>query len=162
VACVHISPAFNEQPEFVFSVERYYGGKTIVYAQWPKEQSVYEQIKILKRTHWTATIPEIASMISVESLVLDNDKCSLAKAIADRFELLKFSAVPGDTLFADATSYSIRVVSLSGELAEFDLTGPGPAAKTQPEPLLDWAEHTRRSLGVARGPACDAPLTLPK
>ena len=66
--------------------------------------------------------------------------------LADDFETINMSPVLPDELGVDETGYELWSQSLWGNRMHVMLSGPGPSAKRQPHPLLQWAESVRNTI----------------
>lgn len=147
LSCVRILPGFSEDEiEYSLSVEKRYSGTVVAHITRPKLQSVYTQLRRRKQEYPRASVSNIAKLIQVESWEGDVRRFPELMRLADELENIRLSPVFPDELMMDPTEYFFRVRSPYGNLMEVTLYGPGSAASYQSEPLIQWAESTRRML----------------
>jgi|SRR5689334_3643846 hypothetical protein len=146
VSCVRIIPAFKDEMEYSLSLGRRYDGTLLARVTRPKSQSVYVQLRELKKEHPHGSVNDLSKMIKVESQSVDQLRFPALVALANEFENIRFSPALSDEVMMDATEYRFCVRSFSGDSMALTLHGPGPAAPRQPQGLIQWAESAREVL----------------
>lgn len=142
VASVRIVPSYDDF-EFKFSLQRAYDGRVVAYVSAPQKVPIKAQVRELKRDHPNATLEEIIKLISVQHWTLTQERCPQLSQSAKQFESVKVSPSLNDELMLDAVSYSIWSQAQWGDRMQVRLRGPGPKARKQSYPLLQWAETFR-------------------
>lgn len=146
VTCVRIMPGHPEESEYTLSLEQHYDGTIMASVTRPKGQSVYTQLYELREKHPAAPSGELAKSVIVETRTVNQQKFPGLRLLASDFQQIRISPAPDTGLMMDATEYGFRSRSSSGNHMELVLRGPGPSARRQPEPLLEWAESFRRQM----------------
>ena len=149
LSCVLIVPAFKDEIEYSLSLEKRYDGTLLAHVARPKAQSVYVQLRELKKEHPRSSISNLSKLIEVESQGGDHLRFPLLVGLANEFENIRLSPALSDGIMMDATEYRFRVRSFSGDSMTLTLYGPGSHAPHQPQGLVQWAESAREMLASA-------------
>lgn len=142
-----ILPPF-ERPEYRFSMHKTYDGKVEASITATKGISIASQLRALKNKYPEATLEKISTLVSVEHRTIRQSECPPLSRLADQFEAINMSPVLSDELGVDETGYEFWSQSLWGNRMNISLSGPGPEAKKQTHPLLQWAETVRSRIAV--------------
>jgi hypothetical protein len=146
ISCVRMVPGHPDELEYALSVEKRYDGTIRAHISRPKAQSVYVQLRKLRKEHPHASVGELSKLVEVESQTGDQRRFPALARLADEFEKIRFSPVLSNELMMDATQYRFRVRLFSGEQMEVILSGPGSGSPHQPQALIQWAESAREML----------------
>jgi len=145
VVTVRVDSAFDGT-EIRFTMRQRYDHRVELSVTEPNGSSVDAQIRRLKQENPDANAEEIASLVAIQQRSLTDRNCPSLKALAADFEKVRVSPVLPDVLMMDAYEYRFWSRSLWGNHMEVFLSGPGPQAKRQPHPLLEWTEAVRSSI----------------
>jgi len=142
-----ILPPF-ERPEYRFSMHKTYDGKVEASVTAAKGISIASQLRALKNKYPEATLEKISALVTVEHRMIKQSECPQLSRLAHQFEAINMSPVLSDELGVDETGYEFWSQSLWGNHMNISLSGPGPGAKKQPHPLLQWAETVRSRIAA--------------
>lgn len=149
LSCIRIIPAFKDEMEYSLSLEKRYDGTLLAHVTRPKSQSVYVQLRNLRKEHPRGSVADLSKMIDVESQVGDDRRVPPLVGLANEFESIRLSPALSDEMMMDAAEYRFRVRSFSGDSMTLTLYGPGSEAPRQPQGLIQWAESAREMLASA-------------
>jgi hypothetical protein len=127
-------------------VEKRYGGTIFVQIARPKSRSIRARLRERKKEHPDGSVGDLTKLIELESQAGDQRRFPGLVGLANEFERIRFSPILSDEIIMDATEYTFRTRSLSGEQMELILHGPGPSAPAQPHALIQWAESAKAML----------------
>ena len=144
-SCVRSLPGHSDEIEYSMFVERRYDGTVFARIGRPRVQSIYCQLRQLRKRNPHGSVDELAKLIRIESQMGDQQRFRRLVELAADFEHLRISPIPPDEIIMDATQYRFRIGSSSGEM-DITLRGPGSAAPHQSNALIQWAESAEQML----------------
>jgi hypothetical protein len=144
--CARIIPGNPMESESSLLFGKGYTGEIIARITRSRSRSVYVQLSELKREYPTATLANLSKLVMLESKEANGKELPLLLQISNDFERIRLSPIPSDSIYIDATSYTIYLKSYSGKKVEFLLDGPGSSIVQQPNSLLQVVEMLRQVL----------------
>jgi hypothetical protein len=126
------------------SLKKSYSGGIEATITRPVGKDLDRQIDQLARVNPKVSVSEVANSIKLMHSKLNSRECSALIGLAEEFERLSFSTVLPDVRIWQSTRYDIISQSLHGNSVQIRYHGPGPEAKIQEEPVLDWVERLRK------------------
>lgn len=147
IVTVRILPAF-EKPEYRFSMRKFYNGSVELSVLKPEGSSILSQLRALKTKYPDDSLQKICGFVSLDQMKITQSEKPRLGQLANKFEAISMSPVLPDELRVDDTGYEFWSQSLWGNRMSLTLSGPGPSAKRQPHPLLEWVESVRSAIEV--------------
>ena len=148
IVTVRILPPFEDH-EYLLTMHKTYDGKVEVSTTFPKRDSVYTQLRNLRRNYPESSIRDISQRLSLEHRMMNQSDDPNLVELANEIERISISAILPDEVEMDATTYEFQSQSLWGNRLVLRIGGPGRNAKKQPYPLLRWVESVRSAIGAS-------------
>lgn len=144
IAIVRIEPPFGA-PEASLSLTRFDNGKVKALVVRPKNDSLLNQIRVLRAKYPQTSIEEIAKTLAVNRQIITGDSCPQLIRLAKRFERISVRLDIEEDLRVDETGYLIWSKGRWGSVMKLRVGGPGAKSIRQPNLLLYWVEEFRRT-----------------
>ena len=128
----------------MFTLRKYSSGNveaTVIRVQNDSQVDVYSKYFAYDSK---MSVTKIADEIKLVHTKLDSNKCPALLDLAKELEDMPVKAVLPTVLYVDGTEYNILTENLWFNKLRIEYHGPGPDAKAQPVPVIDWVERLRR------------------
>jgi hypothetical protein len=135
------------QPEFQFTIWRYFRGATKASLRSPRGQSLQVQLERVRTRSSSHTRAQLIEQVAITEVQLSSQQWPDLQALSDEVPRLVVPVVPSNSIVMDGVCYEISIQATYGNNVQLRLCNPRNS-----DALPQWMEAVRRKGRPLLGP----------